>query len=157
MISLFVFQNILFTVLLGDVRWYSVYLMDDVRWMTQVLWHSIGYSPFSLKKAFYGFYLAYVNCQHHYSYAWRPLLSNIELGRKWKCQSLSGVWLFVTQWGVIHQVSLSMEFSRQEYLSGWPFPLQGSWTPWQHHDSWPDSRDDSVVTAGQVAHTACIC
>ena len=25
-------------------------------------------------------------------------------------------------WTVAHQASLSMEFSRQEYWSGWPFP-----------------------------------
>ena len=30
--------------------------------------------------------------------------------------------LFVTPWIVALQVPLSMEFSRQEYWSGWPFP-----------------------------------
>ena len=33
--------------------------------------------------------------------------------------------LFVTPWTVAHQVPLSMEFSRQEYLSGLPFPIPG--------------------------------
>ena len=37
-------------------------------------------------------------------------------------QLLSHVLLFVTPWSVAHQVSLSMEFSRQEYWSGLPFP-----------------------------------
>ena len=37
-------------------------------------------------------------------------------------QSLSGVWLFVTPWTVTCQASLSLEFSRQEYWSGLPFP-----------------------------------
>ena len=35
---------------------------------------------------------------------------------------LSHVRLFATPWTVAHQVPLSMEFSRQEYWSGLPFP-----------------------------------
>ena len=35
---------------------------------------------------------------------------------------LSRVWLFATPWTVAHQAPLSMEFSRQEYWSGLPFP-----------------------------------
>ena len=38
------------------------------------------------------------------------------------CESLSRVQLFVTPRTVAHQASLSMEFSRQEYWSGLPFP-----------------------------------
>ena len=41
------------------------------------------------------------------------------------CQSLSRVRLFVTPWTVAHQAPLSMEFSRQEYWSGLPFPSPG--------------------------------
>ena len=37
--------------------------------------------------------------------------------------SLSHVWLFATPWTVARQAPLSMRFSRQEYWSGWPFPL----------------------------------
>ena len=37
-------------------------------------------------------------------------------------QSLSCVQLFVTPWTVTHQVPLPMEFSRQGYWSGLPFP-----------------------------------
>ena len=33
--------------------------------------------------------------------------------------------LFVTPWTVAHQAPLSMEFSRQEYWSGLPFPTPG--------------------------------
>ena len=40
-----------------------------------------------------------------------------------KCQSLSPVQLFATLWTVAHQAPLSMEFSRQEYWSGLPFPF----------------------------------
>ena len=35
---------------------------------------------------------------------------------------LSHVRLFVTPWTMAHQAPLSMEFSRQEYWSGLPFP-----------------------------------
>ena len=37
-------------------------------------------------------------------------------------QSLSHAQLFASPWTATHQVSLSMEFSRQEYWSGQPFP-----------------------------------
>ena len=37
----------------------------------------------------------------------------------------SRVALFVTPWTVSCQAPLSMEFSRQEYWSGLPFPSQG--------------------------------
>ena len=37
-------------------------------------------------------------------------------------QSLSHFWLFATPWTVARQVPLSMEFSRQEYWSRFPFP-----------------------------------
>ena len=40
-------------------------------------------------------------------------------------QSLSHVRLFVTLWTVAHQAPPSMEFSRQEYWSGLPFPSPG--------------------------------
>ena len=43
-----------------------------------------------------------------------------------KCQSLSHVRLFVTPWTVAHLAPLSMEFSRQEYWSGLPFPSPGA-------------------------------
>ena len=38
---------------------------------------------------------------------------------------LSCVWLFVPPWTVAHQAPLSIEFSRQEYWSGLPFPSPG--------------------------------
>ena len=40
-------------------------------------------------------------------------------------QSLSRVWLFATPWTLAHQILLSMEFTRQEYWSGLPFPPLG--------------------------------
>ena len=38
---------------------------------------------------------------------------------------LSHVQLFATPWTIAHQAPLSMEFSRQEYWSGLPFPSPG--------------------------------
>ena len=43
---------------------------------------------------------------------------------KW-VKSLSCVRLYATPWTVAHQAPLSMEFSRQEYWSGLPFPYTG--------------------------------
>ena len=40
-------------------------------------------------------------------------------------KSLSRVQLFATPWMVAHQVPLTVEFSRQEYGSGLPFPSPG--------------------------------
>ena len=47
---------------------------------------------------------------------------------QWLCmraQSLSCLWLFVTPWTVACQAPLSVEFSRQEYWRGLPFPILG--------------------------------
>ena len=41
------------------------------------------------------------------------------------CAVSSCVQLFTTPWIVAHQASLSIEFSRQEYWSGLPFPSPG--------------------------------
>ena len=43
---------------------------------------------------------------------------------KVKVKLLSPVRLFATPWTVAHQIPLSMGFSRQEYWSGLPCPLQ---------------------------------
>ena len=58
------------------------------------------------------------------------------------CESLSPVWLFATPRTVAHQTSLSMEFSRQEYWSGLPFPSPEDLPspgiePWSPADSLP--------------------
>ena len=44
---------------------------------------------------------------------------------KVKVNSLSCVGFFVTPWTIAHQAPVSMEFSRQEYWSGLPFPSPG--------------------------------
>ena len=38
---------------------------------------------------------------------------------------LCRVWLFVIPWTVVHKAPQSMEFPRQEYWSGLPFPSSG--------------------------------
>ena len=45
--------------------------------------------------------------------------------KKVKVKSLSHVRLFATPWTVAYQAPQSMEFSRQEYWSGLPFPSPG--------------------------------
>ena len=40
-------------------------------------------------------------------------------------KSLSRIWLFATPWTIACKTPLSMEFSRQEYWSGLPFPFPG--------------------------------
>ena len=51
-------------------------------------------------------------------------------------RSLSCIWLFVTPWTVDHKAPLSMEFSRQEYWGGFPFPSPTSIQHriWRFHD-----------------------
>ena len=44
---------------------------------------------------------------------------------KWKCLPLSHVWLSATPQTITQQDPLSMEFSRQEYWSGFPFAPPG--------------------------------
>ena len=41
------------------------------------------------------------------------------------CLLLSCVQLFVTPWTVAHKAPLSIDFSRQDYWSGLPFPSLG--------------------------------
>ena len=41
------------------------------------------------------------------------------------CVTLSCVQLFATPWTIAHQAPLSMEFSRPEYCSGFPFSFPG--------------------------------
>ena len=42
-----------------------------------------------------------------------------------ECQSLRGIQLLGAPWTVGHKAPLSMEFSRQEYWKGLPFPTPG--------------------------------
>ena len=55
----------------------------------------------------------------------KPLTSLLRYRKEKKVKSLSRVQLFVTPWTVAYQATPSMEFSRQEYWSGLPFPSPG--------------------------------
>ena len=57
-----------------------------VQW--KLLMSSIFIYSLHWNEALYGFSLAYVICQHHYSYALGPLLSNIESVCVWECKAL---------------------------------------------------------------------
>ena len=50
------------------------------------------------------------------------LLSSCPIPSLHVCHVLSCVWLFETPWTGVHQAPLYMEFSRQEYWNGLPFP-----------------------------------
>ena len=60
--------------------------------------------------------------------------------------SLSGVQLFETPWTVAHQAPLSMEFSRQEYQSGFPFPSPGGLSDPGIEAGSPALQTDSLTT-----------
>ena len=61
-----------------------------------------------------------------YSWDWgQPQHLDMETPRQPSSSVLSHVQLFVTPWTVTRQVPLSMEFSRQEYWGGLPFPPPG--------------------------------
>ena len=61
--------------------------------------------------------LHYLISSNSPSYLLHKIFNNVKL--------LSRVRLFVIPWTVVHQVPLSMGFSRQEYWSGLPFPSPG--------------------------------
>ena len=52
-------------------------------------------------------------------------LEDVDLAPTCLVKSLGRVRLFATPWTVAHQAPPSMEFSRQEYWSGLPFPSSG--------------------------------
>ena len=59
------------------------------------------------------------------------------------CVVLSCVRLFATPWTAAHQAPLSMEFSKQNYWSGLPFPIPGDLPD-------PGSKLTSPVSPGLV-------
>ena len=56
-----------------------------------------------------------------------PLFTTLYIHTVCVSSSLSCVRLCATPWTAAHQAPLSMEFSRQEYWSGLPFPSPGKW------------------------------
>ena len=70
----------------------------------------------------------------------------LEITLKKICVSLSHVQLFVTPWTVAHQAPLSMEFSRQEYQSGLPFPSPGDLPDLEFKLEPPALQEDSLLS-----------
>ena len=66
-----------------------------------------------------GPYAAFPLCEHP------CVFSSYQESEKVKVKLLSRVRLFATLWAVAYQAPPSMEFSRQEYWSGLPFPSPG--------------------------------
>ena len=54
------------------------------------------------------------------------------VGIFWSELMFTHVQLFVIPWTIAYQATLSMEFSRQEYWSGLPFPPPMDQTPVSH-------------------------
>ena len=61
-------------------------------------------------------------------------------------KSLSRVRLFVTPWAVAYQIPQSMEFSRQEYWSGLPFPSPGDLPDTGIEPSSPALQADTLLS-----------
>ena len=73
----------------------------------------------------YGFAESDTTQQHTYKV---PACVKAYISSSWvvvKVKSLSHVRLFAIPWTVVNQAPQSMEFSRQEYWSGLPFPSPG--------------------------------
>ena len=60
--------------------------------------------------------------------------------------SLSRVRLFATSWTIAHQPPLSVEFSRQAYWSGLPFPPPGDLSHPGIKAGSPAKQADSLLT-----------
>ena len=81
-------------------------------------------------------------------------------GQAWKekvkVKSLSHVRLFVTLWTVAHQAPPSMEFSRQEYWSGLPFPSPGDLPDPGNEPGSPALQADALPSElpGNQGHTS---
>jgi len=68
---------------------------------------------------------------------WAPLQTD-------SAQSFSHLWLFVASWTVVPQAPLFMEFPRQEFWSGAPFPTPGH-LPDPPGMEW-DARDGTCIS-----------
>ena len=71
------------------------------------------------------FHYSCLNCLGLNLLTYFPVLMNMPVIPHALLFSCKSVWLFATPWTVTHQVPLSIEFSRQEYCSGLPFPSPG--------------------------------
>ena len=68
----------------------------------------------------------------------------------WLLCMLSCVQLFEAPWSLACQAPLSMEFSRQEYWNGWPFPSPGDLP---NTGTKPITRDAQCLTGVVISHS----
>ena len=61
-------------------------------------------------------------------------------------KSLSRIQLFATLWTVAYQAPPSMEFSRQEYWSGLPFPFPGDLPDPGIEPGFPPLKADALLS-----------
>ena len=80
-------------------------------------------------------------------------------------KSLSCVRLFVTPWTVAYQAPQSVEFSRQEYWSGLPFPSPGDLpnpgteprSPTLQADTLPSEPPGKPIKTSNYTPCVCVC
>ena len=70
---------------------------------------------------------------------------------------LSHVQLLETPWTVVHQAPLSMEFSKQEYWSGLPFPPPGDLPNPGIEPASSALQADSLLLSHQGSHKYLTC
>ena len=77
---------------------------------------------------------------------------------KLKVCVLSHFWLSATPWAVVHQASLSMGFSRQEYWSGLPCPPPGDLPDPVMEPGSPALQADSFTAEppGEAPNSGCV-
>ena len=74
-----------------------------------------------------------------------------------KVKSLSRVRLFATQWTIAYQSPQSMDFSRQEYWSGSPFPSPGDFPNPGIEPGSPTLQADALLSETRdQTHVPCI-
>ena len=94
---------------IGHKTWFFIFFIFKVIFSLLFLGHLKDQEPFFL--VFLIFSIDFYVCPS----------DNITVTIKW-VKSLSHVRLFETPWTVAYKAPLSMEFSRQEYWNGLPFP-----------------------------------
>ena len=73
---------------------------------------------------------------------------------KWKQQSLSPIWLFVTPWNVACQAPVRIEFSRQEYWR--VILLQGIFPTQRSNPGFPHCRQILTMWPTREAHSSSV-
>ena len=84
-------------------------------------------SGFSQQRFIYCIYTTHLSTMGWLRLCSEPSLPNLRAQDDSMCMlsNFSHVWLFATLWTVARQAPLSVEFSRQEYWSGFPCPPPG--------------------------------